>query len=273
MKTLYVSDLDGTLLRCNETLSSYTCETINHLVERGMLFSYATARSYVTASKVTRGLTARIPLIVYNGAFTINNATGEILLTNFFEHDMSPVIDDLLAHEVYPIVYAIVDGKEKFTYLDHACTPAMRQYVDSRTNDFRKRPVDDVRKLYEGEIFYITCIDEPEKLAPLNEKYCEAHHCVYQMDLYTKSQWLEIMPAAASKANAIRQLKEHLKCDRLVVFGDGKNDLDMFQLADVSCAMENAVEELKAAATHVIGSNEEDGVAHWLAQHAFTEEE
>ena len=74
MKTLYVSDLDGTLLRSDISLSKYTCETINALAARGMLFSYATARSYSTASKVTKGLDAKIPLIVYNGAFVIDNA-------------------------------------------------------------------------------------------------------------------------------------------------------------------------------------------------------
>lgn len=51
MTTLYVSDLDGTLLNSNQTLSTYTIETINQLVDEGMLFSYATARSYQTAKK------------------------------------------------------------------------------------------------------------------------------------------------------------------------------------------------------------------------------
>lgn len=51
MKTLYVSDLDGTLLRKNETLSTYTIKTINTLTASGMLFSYATARSLNTAKK------------------------------------------------------------------------------------------------------------------------------------------------------------------------------------------------------------------------------
>ena len=55
MKTLYVSDLDGTLLQSNETLSEYTVKTINELVEQGMIFSYATAGSYITARKVTEG--------------------------------------------------------------------------------------------------------------------------------------------------------------------------------------------------------------------------
>ena len=49
MKTLYVSDLDGTLLRSDERTSDYTNQVINRLTEQGMLFSYATARSLVTA--------------------------------------------------------------------------------------------------------------------------------------------------------------------------------------------------------------------------------
>ena len=265
--TLYATDLDGTLLRSDETLSPYTCETINKLVEQGMQFTYATARSYITASRVTKGLTARIPLIVYNGAFVIDNATGAILIANFFQGDVCAVLNDLLKRDVSPIVYAMVNGKETFTYVNDACTQGMRRFVDSRRNDPRKRPIAEIASLYEGDVFYITCIDEAEKLEPLYHKYKDLYHCVYQRDIYTDTQWLEIMPKAASKANAIQQLKAHLGCDRLVVFGDGKNDVDMFEIADVSCAMENAVDELKAIATHVIGSNNEDGVAKWLAEH------
>ena len=53
-----------------------------------------------------------------------------------------------------------------------------------------------------------------------------------------------------------------------MVFGDGRNDLDMFEMADESYAVENAVDELKAAATGVIACNEDDGVAKWLLENA-----
>ena len=51
MGDLYVSDLDGTLLRSNVVTSEYTNLIINELVNKGILFSYATARSLVTAKK------------------------------------------------------------------------------------------------------------------------------------------------------------------------------------------------------------------------------
>lgn len=56
MKTLYVSDLDGTLLRSNETISEYTNNVINRLTSAGAMFTYATARSFITSKKVTKEL-------------------------------------------------------------------------------------------------------------------------------------------------------------------------------------------------------------------------
>lgn len=89
-------------------------------------------------------------------------------------------------------------------------------------------------------------------------------HCVYHTDIYTNEQWLEIMPKAASKSNAVKQLEEYLGCDKLIVFGDGQNDIDMFEAADESYAVENAHDVLKKKATSVILSNNDDGVAKWL---------
>ena len=77
------------------------------------------------------------------------------------------------------------------------------------------------------------------------------------------------MPLTASKSHATQQLKELLGCEKLVVFGDGKNDVDMFELADEAYAVANAVPELKAKATAVIGGNNEDGVAKWLLENAL----
>lgn len=267
MKTLYVSDLDGTLLRSNEVTSEYTNELINRLTNDGMIFSYATARSLVTAKKVTSGIDAKIPLIVYNGAFVIDNVTEEILIANYFDESVYEVLEDLFIHGVYPIVYAYIDEKEKFSFVPELCTRGMRKFLDSRLGDIRTNAVESINKLKEGNIFYITCIDEPDKLKPLLKKYKDSFHCVYQRDIYSDEQWLEIMPISASKSNAIKQLKELLNCDRLTVFGDGLNDIDMFEIADESYAVKNAHEELKRKATGVISSNDEDGVAKWLESH------
>ena len=72
----------------------------------------------------------------------------------------------------------------------------------------------------------------------------------------------------ATKASAVLRLKEYLGCDRVVAFGDAENDISMFEIADECYAVENACDELKAIATGIIPSNEEDGVAKWLLENA-----
>lgn len=75
----------------------------------------------------------------------------------------------------------------------------MNMYLDSREGDIRSNPVGSPADLKQGKVFYITCIDEPEKLRPFYEKYKDRYHCVFQTDIYTKEHWLEIMPRDASK--------------------------------------------------------------------------
>ena len=83
-RTLYVSDLDGTLLRSDRTTSGYTNRVIGQLTEKGIVFSYATARSVYTSRIVTRGLNAAIPVITRASSVLPFLFTGSLLLETFF---------------------------------------------------------------------------------------------------------------------------------------------------------------------------------------------
>lgn len=267
MKTLYVSDLDGTLLNSSQTTSEYTNNVINALAEKGVLFSYATARSYSTAHKAATGITAKIPLVVYNGTFVVDNLTGERLVSNFFQSDITNIIQELMVDGINPIVYSIVNGEEKFSYIKNRCSAEQRLFIDSRKGDNRDNPVENESDLFNGDIFYISCIYDEAHLLPFYNKYKNQFNCLYQKDIYEDTQWLEIMPLNATKANGVQTLKKLLSCDRIVAFGDGLNDMDMFKIADECYAVSNAVDELKAIASGIIDSNQNDGVAKWLSAH------
>lgn len=271
-KTLYISDLDGTLIRSDEMISAYTAETVNRFVRAGGCFSYATARSIVTAAKVTAGLNTEFPVICYNGAFILSNGTREVLHGNFFPAQAAGAIRRALTERgIFPIAYAYIDGRERFSYIERDVSPGMRFFLDSRLDDPRRREAHTEEELYRGDLFYVSCISDEAELAPVRDIFGpdEGVHCVYQRDIYSGAQWCELLPARATKADAALRLKEMLGCERLVVFGDGRNDLPLFAAADERYAMRNAVPELKEIATAVIGGNDEDGVAKWLEENVL----
>lgn len=266
MRTLYVSDLDGTLLRSDETISEESAKIINQFVSKGGLFSFATARSLGTSKKVTKGLDARIPVIVYNGVFVMDYKTNEVLIANYFGKEIKSVLNDIVDNEVYPIVYSYIDGKERLSLLNNHMNDGILKYLNSRKGDQRIRFVDTFEELLSGDIFYINMIDEKERLDVIFNKYKNEYHCIYGKDIYFNDYWLEIMPKKASKANALKQLKEYLNCDYVISFGDGINDIDMFEAANESYAMGNACDELKKKANGILQSNDNDSVALFIKE-------
>ncbi|MDE7322391.1 MAG: HAD family hydrolase [Lachnospiraceae bacterium] len=271
IKTLYITDLDGTLLHHNERISPWSCNIINGLIEKGMLFSYATARSIHTASVVTEGLKPQLPVIVNNGSFLTDSSTQRRIHVNqFSSEEAQNIYASLQRHQIAPRVDAIINGHEKFSYDELAINPALAEFVAARKNDGRNNPLHDTSVILQGDVFYFTCIGEEEKLRAAYEELKSAYNCIFQFDIYSNEPWLEVMPHTASKSHAITQLKEMYNCDRVVVFGDGANDVPMFETADEGYAMANAIDALKEIATAIIDSNENDGVAKWLAENVRT---
>lgn len=270
-KILYVTDLDGTLLNKSARINPESIEIINRLVEQGMLFTYATARSLVSAAVVTEGLSANIPVIAYNGAFIIQPATGEILSQEKFGgEEMSVIKAALDEYAENLLVYSFIDGVEKVSWIAGAENEGIRRYLKSRKGDRRLHPVESKKELFWGDMFYVTCIGAREELSPIYGIFSkdDRYHCTFQQELYRPEFWCEIMPAKATKAYAIKKLKKLWNCEKVISFGDAINDIPMFEVSDEAYAVENAVEELKTYATGVIDSNENDGVARWLEKHA-----
>lgn len=266
-RTLFVSDLDGTLLNKDQVLSAYTQKTLNFLISEGVLFTYATARSFTTAREVTKGLDTRLPVIVYNGAFIVDAESRQtVMARHFADAEKEEILALFLAHKVYPRVYALHDGVEAFSYEEEHLSQGTRAYLAKRLGDKRARPTS-IDRLIDGDVFCFSAIDDHEKLLPLYERVKEKYHAVLYRDPYTNDFWLEVLPKLATKASAVMALKEFYQADRVVVFGDEKNDLSMFSVADACYAVENANSEVKQMANDVIASNDSDGVAKFLLFH------
>lgn len=269
-KTLYLTDLDGTLLNGSQQVSARSREILSRLIDAGLNFTCATARSRFTSLKAMCGLEPRLPMIVYNGTFIQDHADGRVVFGHYLERETAhEIIRWYISHGIFPIVYSFIDGREHFSYVPQLSCPALLDFVATREGDPRLRPTE-LPGLYDGDIFYITAMGSEETLSEGYRLFSadRSLNCLLYPETYTGDLWLEIMPAAASKSSAAAHLKELLGCERLVCFGDGVNDIPMFRLADECYAVSNAADELKAIATGIIGSNEEDAVALWLEQNA-----
>ncbi len=263
--------MDGTLLNTQDRISENSLYIINNLIDSGINFTYATARSLSSASIVTKGLYTNLPVIIYNGAFIINPSTGEFLESHTFNNShVDEIVNLLVKNNIFPLVYAFINENERVSWLTEKENDGFKRYITSRKGDKRLNPLTKVEELYQGNIFYFTCIGEKEELYPVynilkgNPKF----NCILHQELYCEEYWFEIMPKHATKAHAIRKLKDILKCDKIVSFGDALNDIPMFTISDECYAVENAVKELKAISTGVIKSNNEDAIAIWLKENS-----
>ena len=251
MKTLYVTDLDGTLLEPDKSIKPDNLKLINQLIDEDVNITYATARSLITAKQVIGDINFKIPVIVQNGTFILS-PKGDMILGNYLGDS---ILDTVKDYDISPIVYSQIGKKTYFSYVKDKMSAGVKAFVDDHLDDPRNHPVNTYEDLYEGDIFYLLLIDDYDKLKPLYDLFKEDYYAVFDQEMYSHDWWLEVMSPDASKANAIKYLKQKLQCDEVVVFGDGKNDIEMFEEADYSCAVENAAPELIKCADEDIGKN------------------
>lgn len=269
MKTLFISDLDGTLLTSRENISDYSLKNLNTLIDtRGLCFTYATARSLNSAAKACWGLRQNLPVILYNGAVIMEPWSRRMLYNNHFNRGQLDYIRDaLIKFDVQPLIYSFSQaGNEKVSWVEGQETEGMLRYLARRRGDSRLNPVKSADDLIGDDIFYFTCIAKKEHLDALYAHIQASFdiRCIYEQETYQTDYWCEIMPSNTSKGTAAGHLKTLLGAERMVSFGDGINDESLFRASDESYAVQNALDSLKKVATGVIGYSEEDAVCKFL---------
>ncbi|UOE45058.1 HAD family hydrolase [Agromyces larvae] len=271
-RTLYVSDLDGTLLRSDGSVSAGSARALNAAIDAGALFTYATARSFLSSRMSTERLHLTLPVITYGGTVTADPGTGAHRDLRLLDAATVEAALHVCAHHdasVEPILFTYEDGRDWIRWRPERMTAGARSFLDARTGDPRLRPVTREDPLDRTAVFYVSIIGASPGLAALRDalrpSLTDAAHFLSIDDGTPGLDWLEFHHAEGTKARAVQRLMVQLGADRLVVFGDNHNDVPMFEIADESYAVSNAVPAVRELATGVIGSNDDDAVALWLA--------
>ena len=131
MKTLFISDLDGTLLTSKENVSAYSLEELNEMIDgHGLLFTYATARSLNSAAKACWGLRQNLPVILYNGALIMEPWNRRMLYNNHFNEGQRAFLRSLFEkYDVWPLVYSFRGETERVSWIEGKETSGVRRYL------------------------------------------------------------------------------------------------------------------------------------------------
>jgi len=273
MKTLYISDLDGTLLDKNAEITVYTKDVINRFVANGGHFTVATARTLDTVLHILDGVKLSVPAVLLNGVSVYDTDAREYKKIETIEPCCAAELFVTLAGMgVTGFVYTL-ENNDLAYYYENLDAPHRKQFHDERSEKYGRVyiKVNSFSELCDREITYFSTGDDYAALSPLYERLkTDARlHLEFYRDIYHTDIWyLEVCPASASKFNAVLYIKESYGFDRVVAFGDNLNDLPLFRASDECYAVANARAELKAQATAVIGANCQDGVAKWMEENA-----
>ncbi len=269
MKTLYISDLDGTLLNKSAEVSVFTEKSLCRLIESGMNFSVATARTAATTLQMVSGIPIHVPVILMNGASIYDIHNSSYVKTYFIEKpSVQQLFSAIKRHHAAGFNYIIKDDILS-TWYEQINSDHTLRFVEERIQKYGKQfaQIDDFSGLADKPVLYYSVCDVKEKLVPLQEELCRIQdlHVEFYRDVYEEGYWyLEACSVHASKYNAVKFLREEYGFDKVVSFGDNLNDLPMFLASDESYAVANAKPEVKEKATSVIPGNDEDGVVKWL---------
>jgi Cof subfamily protein (haloacid dehalogenase superfamily) len=280
-KHLYITDLDGTLLRNDQTMSAYSFNKLKQLIdEKQIHFTVATARSYRYVKEVLKGIDVQLPVILKNGAVTADFSSGKHITINHIEHEYwQELIDDIGEYMLSPFM-STFNGVSENYYYDNVSGDGMQWYIREMQagNDKRLMKLPTLHMVMPEEqvlsISVINRLDIIEKLRDeLQYRYRNILHCHFYEELYHRGwYWAVFTNKLATKDQAIK-----LFCDQFgydinytTAFGDSHNDKSMLQLVKNKIAVSNADKRLIEIATEVIGSNEDDGVMKYIERKLTT---
>ena len=250
---MIVTDLDGTLLKTDKTISEYTKTILRKCRNLGVKVVYATGRGG-SAQRVA-------PSEFFDGKITMNGAVAkvgdDIVYSRLIPYQTARPI--LLACDERQIrITSEVNGMH---YSNFTVTDFWPRLTNFQVVDFAQHEMD-AEKLYSPA-------PTPEEIAFIERHLPEELWSVMTHDI--TGNLLQIMHKDATKARAVSELAKlwGISPSEIVAFGDELNDADLLAYAGIGVAMGNALDEIKAAAGYICGTNDNDGVTKWLEENVL----
>lgn len=258
MRHLFVSDIDGTLLRRDVPLTPQVTAAAREYVSAGGLLSICTGRSLPAACETALALGVNAPCILYGGAAIYSFQQRKYLCSRPFQWDVMRAVRSVLAQNADISVQVFTLDA---VYVLHRNDRLSRWGVlEENTGPVRSpnEVVGPVMKL-------VMCCDDPSRLE-FCRRFFPPEYCNYA---FASRTFVDVVAAGLGKGDALKTLSQltGIPCSGFFCAGDAITDLPMLELAGVSYAPENAMDAVKAAVSHVVPDVRHSGMARAF-QHA-----
>ncbi len=251
---LWVTDLDGTLLRSDASLSDYASRSLNELIRGGARITYCTARSPDKARELLGRVPFRLPAIVLDGSMLVDVVSGDVLHAESLDPSTATQLIELGHHcGISPFVLGRESGRDVFF-------PRLRHMSELRPAQVT------LTVLFVGSeqaLLRVLGVVQSELGVGVEMKLLDDLYCPGFSNL-------SVFDSGVDKGRMLERLclVTETPARQVTFFGDNLNDLGAFAAAGRSVAVANAHPELLKTADEVIASNDSDGVIHYLLEHA-----
>ena len=251
---LICTDLDGTLLRSDGTISQENLDAIEHFKGEGGYFTFVTGRMPYYAMRICETIKPNVPFGCVNGGGVYDHTRKKYIWTQEMQKDVFELIK-CIDEAVPQVGIQVVCFEKSYFYKENDTMERFRavtnipnlvcHYADV------KEPI--------AKILFGTEINE-EILAV--QQALQTHPRAGEFDfIRSQHNLFEILPKGSGKGVAIEKLAQHLKTDKTIAIGDYDNDISMFHAAKLGIAVANACPAALAAADYVTVSNDEHAIA------------
>jgi len=255
---MIATDIDGTMLRSDGSLSDRVRTALHEAAEAGIHVVPATGRPEMVATDVIEALGLGDYWVFANGAMT-RNLTADKLVRGYW---MSPVVAQGLIVEMraaFPGARFAIELEEGMAY-----EPGFEKIVPNRPP---VGPIDDILDGFSGRVQKVLVFDPDRSIDEL--------HAAVTLTLgdhgvpsYSGLRFIEVAASLVTKALALDSLCGDLGIEvaEVAAFGDNHNDVAMLEWAGQGYAMANATDDAKDAAGTIIRNNNDDGLARKIEQ-------
>lgn len=260
-----LSDMDGTLLLPDHSLSQRTIDAVRALRSAGVFFSLATGRPPKAMLQQIEALGIDVPTAGFNGG-TLVNPDGSILVAHHLPAEAALIALALFTPQPDVEVWVFADG-------DWMLRDATGPMVPREQHGLGYPPVvvesfepflDRIDKIVAASANTELLIELEAQLQPKVDGLAQVSR--------SQPVYLDVTAMQANKGEALATLAAHLgvPLEQTAAIGDGGNDPAMFHVAGLSIAMGQAEETVKRQASVVTGSNVEDGAAEAIERFILT---